>query len=85
MDFLRKYSQNQYSNKLILTTKSFKDNEIQDYKKFYHLLQFSNFIKTLKKKSCAQYFLEGRKYFIHNFSLNNFRSIIDIPVKKQNY
>lgn len=84
IDFLRKYSQNEHGNKLVLATEYFKDNEIQDQKKLYHLLQFLNFIKTLKNENCPQYFLEGRRYFIHTFPLNDFMNFIDMPVKKHN-
>lgn len=84
MDFLRKYSQNEHDNKSVLATEYFKDNEIQDHKKLYHLLQFLNFIKTLKNEDCPQYFLEGRRYFIQNFTLKDFMNFIGIPVKKQN-
>ena len=84
IDFLRKYSQNEHDNKLVLATEYFKDNEIQDQKKLYHLLQFLNFIKTLKNENCPQYFLEGRRYFIHTFPLNDFMNFIHMPVKKHN-
>ena len=84
IDFLRKYSQNKHDNKYVLATEYFKDKEIQDTKKLYHLLQFLNFIKTLKNEYCPQYFLEGRRYFIHNFPLKDFMDFIDTPVKKQN-
>jgi hypothetical protein len=84
MNFLRKYSQNEHDNKCVLATEYFTDNEIQDHKKFYHLLQFLNFIKTLNNQDCPQYFLEGRRYFIHNFPLKDFMNFISISGKKQN-
>ena len=82
IDFLRKYSQDEHDNKLVLVTKHFKDNQIQYHKKLYHLLQLLDFIKRLKNKYCPKYFLEERRYFIYNFPLKDFMNFIDIPVKK---
>nr|WPV76437.1 hypothetical protein [Naviculales sp.] len=78
IDFIRKYSQNQNDIKVVLATGYFIDNQIQDHERLYYLLQFLNFIKTLKNEDSPQYFLEGR---IHNFPLKDFMNFIGI---KQN-
>lgn len=81
IDFLRKYAQNQKDINFILATEYFSETAIQDHERLYHLLQFLNFIQTLKNQDCSQYFLEGRRYFIYNFPLKDFMNSIGI---KQN-
>lgn len=81
IDFLRKYAQNQKDIKFILAMEYFSETKIQDHERLYHLLQFLNFIQTLKNEDCSQYFLEGQRYFIYNFPLKDFRNFIGI---KQN-
>lgn len=81
IEFLRKYAQNEKDTKIGLATEYFSETEIQDHQRFYHLLQFLNFIQTLNNEDCSQYFLERRRYFIHNFPLKDFMNFIGI---KQN-
>jgi len=88
LDFSRKYSLNENNTQSMLATEYFIEKshllEIHDYEKFYHLLQFLNFIKTLNTEQCPEYFLEGRKYFIQTLPLKDFMNFIGIPSTKQN-
>lgn len=52
--------------------------------RLYHLLQFLNFIKTLKYQDCSLHFLEGKKYVIQEFYLKDFMQFIGVSPTKQN-
>lgn len=82
IDFIRKDCQNQRHIKPVLAAEYFTNItcifENQPSEKVYHFLQFLNFIKTLNRENCTQHLLEGKRYFIHNFPLNDFINFIGI-------
>jgi len=86
IDFIRKDSRNQTHTQIVLATEYFTDItcifENQSSERVYHLLQFLNFIKTLKNQDCESYLLEGKSYFIHTFPLKNFINFIGIKQSK---
>lgn len=84
--FRRKYQRKKNLKQSFLFT-SYLENKItllEDKKRFYHLIQFLTFIKTLNYENSKRHWIKEKCFYIQQFYLSDFLQFVGIKVTRQN-